>query len=770
MPRVAPIQASFNSGEWSPLMYGRVDLDAYKSAMVTCLNQIPLIQGGVTRRPGTYWAAEVKDSAAETRVIGFEYSTTQAYVLELGNLYARFFRNNGPVMETAQNITGVSQGNPGVLTYAGADPANGDVFYLSGTGGMTELNGRFVTVANVNAVANTFELTDQAGNIDTSAFAAYTAGGTMERFYTIATPYATADLFQLKFTQSADVLYVAHPGYKPRKITRTAHTAWTVSTIPFLDGPYLNVNATATTLTLSATTGSVTVTASAVTGINNDTGFQATDVGRLIRWKDPAGKWTWLTITAYTSTTVVTATISGADASAGTATVNWRLGLWSDTTGYPGCVTFFEDRLCWAGSTSAPQRIDMSKSGDYENMAPTAADGTVAADNAVSITLNSNDVQIIRWMSDDEKGLMVGTVGAEWKVSPSAQSEALSPTNVAAKPSTYYGSANMMPVKAGKAALFVQRAGRKVRELAYIYEVDGFRSPNMTFLSEHVTRSGVKDMAYQQEPQSVIWAPRNDGVMAGFTYERDQKVLAWHRHIIGGYSNAGHTADAKVESVCTIPSADGTRDDLWLVVNRYIGGRTRRYIEYLTKPWERGDTAADAIHVDCALTYDGAAAAAITGAHHLAGETVKIMADGAAHPDVTVTANGKITLSRSASVVQVGYGYNSDGELLRPEAGAANGTAQGKTMRTHQLTLRFHDTGGVQVGANFNASGSGSLKALVFRQSTDTTGAAVPLFSGDYKVTWNGDWTTENYVCWRNNSVFPHTILAAMPELNTSDR
>lgn len=772
MARVAPLQASFNSGEWSPLMFGRVDLDAYKSALATCLNQLLLVQGGVLRRPGSYFASEVKDSTKATRVVGFEYSTTQAYVLEFGDLYFRPFRNNGPVLLAAQNVVAVSKANPGVLEYAGSDTyANGDVVYLSGIGGMTELNGRFVKVAGVNAGANTFQLTDMAGsNIDTSGFTTYTSGGTLQEHYTVTTTYAEADLFNLKFAQSADVLYVAHPSYAPRKITRTAHTTWTINTIDFLDGPYLNTNATGTTLTLSGTTGSVTVTASAATGINSDAGFASTDVGRLIRWKDPANNWTWLQITGWTSTTQVTATIRGANASAGTATVNWRLGVWSATTGYPGAVTFFEDRLCWAGSTGSPQRIDMSKSSDYENMSPTAAAGTVADDNAVSVTLNSTDVQVIRWLSSDEKGLTAGTSSAEWIVRPSSTSSALSPTNISAKPSTYYGSANVAPIKAGKAALFVQRAGRKVRELAYVFEVDGFRSPNMSFLSEHITLSGIKELAYQQEPHSTMWAVRNDGVLAGFTYERDQKVLGWHRHTLGGYSNAGQTATALVESACVIPSADGTRDELWMVVKRYIGGRTRRYVEYLTKAWERGDTPEDAIHVDCALTYDGASTATITGAHHLAGETVKIMADGAAQPDVTVTANGVITLAAAASVVQIGYGYNSDGQMLRPEAGSQDGTAQGKPMRTHAAVFRLHDTLGLKVGANFDSSGSGSLKPLIFRQSTDTTGAAVPLFSGDKEVTWNGDWSTENYHCWRNDSVFPHTILAVAPRLNTSDK
>ncbi len=765
MPKVSPNQTSFNSGEWSPLMYGRVDLDPYKSAMAICLNAYPLVQGGWTRRPGTYVVEEAKDSTKATRVVRFEFSTTQAYVIEFGDLYMRFYRNNGPVLLTAQDITGISKANPGVLTYNGSDTYTaGDVVYISGIVGMTELNGRFARVGTVDAGANTFTLLDMAGsNINTTDFTTWSSGGTVAEHYTVTTPYVEADLFNLKFIQSADVLYVTHPSYAPRKISRSAHTTWTIGVITFLDGPYLITNTSATTLTLSATTGSVTVTAS------NPVFTVTTDIGRLIRWKDGAGNWTWLTITATASTTSVTATISGPDASAGTATVNWRLGVWSITTGYPACVTFYEDRLCWAGATNSPQRIDMSKTGDYENMAPSNAAGTVAADNAVGITLNSNDVQVIRWMTNDEKGLLVGTTSSEWIVRPSTATEALSPTNVSAKESTYYGSSAVSPIKAGKATLFVQRSGRKLRELAYIYEVDGFRSPNMTLLSEHITLSGIKDMAYQQEPHSIVWIPRVDGVLAGFTYERDQKALGWHRHTLGGFSNSGHTATALVESACSIPSADGTRNEVWMVVKRYIGGRSRRYIEYMTKPWDRGDAQEDAIHLDCAMTYDGSATSSITGAHHLAGETVKVWADGAVRPDVVVSANGVITLDHNASVVQVGYGYNSDGQLLRPEAGAADGTAQGKLQRTHNIVLRLHETAGIKVGANFSTTGSGKLTALPFRQTTDATATAVALFSGDKETKWEGDYTTENYVCWRMDHPGPGTVLSVMPKLATQD-
>ena len=229
----------------------------------------------------------------------------------------------------------------------------------------------------------------------------------------LITTYVEADLFKLQFSQSADVLYVTHPDYPPRKIERASDTSWSTTDITFIDGPYFNTNATDTTLGLSATTGSVTVTASAVTGINNDTGFQTTDVGRLIRWEDAAGNWTYLTITAHTSTTVVTATIDGPDASATTATTTWRLGIWSETTGYPATSTFHQNRLGFAGATDTPQRVDLSRTGDFENFAPTEPDGTVADDYGATTTLSADTVNSIQWIVDDEKGLVVGTVGGE---------------------------------------------------------------------------------------------------------------------------------------------------------------------------------------------------------------------------------------------------------------------------------------------------------------------------------------------------------------------
>lgn len=761
MPKVSPAQENFNAGELSPLLYGRRSLEKYKNAMKTCKNHILRLQGAASTKPGTYYAATVKDSSKATRVVRFEYSVTQAYIIEFGDQYLRFFKDHAQITATGQNITGITKANPAVVTYSGADTyANGDKIVITGVLGMTEVNNREFTVANVDTGANTFELS----GVNSSAYTTYSSAGTVSEIYSITTPYLEADLFELKFTQSADTLYIFHPDYAPRKLTRSGHTSWTLSTISFQDGPYLPTNAETTTLTLSGTTGSVTVTASAVTGINDDTGFQTTDVGRLIRWKDPANNWTWLTITARASTTSITATISGPDASAGTATTNWRLGVWSDTTGYPGTGTFYEDRLMAAGCTSYPQRIDGSKSGDYENMAPTAAAGTVADDNAVAFTLNSSDVNVIRWLADDEKGLLAGTVRGEWLIRPSAQSEALTPTNISAKQSTRHGSANVQPVKAGRSTLFVQRQKRKLRELMYMFEVDGFRAPDASLLSAHITAGGITQLAYQEEPINIVWAVRGDGALLGLTYDRDQEVAGWHRHILGGAFGSG---DSVVESVAVIPAPDGLREELWLVVKRTINGSTVRTIEYMAKMFEDDvDDQVDAFCVDCGLTYDSSPTTTITGLYHLEGQEVTILADGATHPNKTVSA-GKITLDIASSVVHVGLGYECDAELLPFEAGSADGTAQGKKRKAHRVVFNVQNAGSFKVGSELTAA---KLQTVTFRKSTDPTAAATPLYSGITEVVWNGGYDPEESICWRQDLPLPLTVRAVMPQMITQDR
>lgn len=700
MPKASPAQTNFTAGELSPRLEGRVDLSKYFNGARRLLNVVPQQQGGAQRRSGFRHVGEVKNSAQRTALLPFEFNVEQAYVLEFGDFYCRFYRNHGRILD------------------------------------------------NEDAV------------------------------YEISTPYAQAELFDgdgrclIKTAQSADVLYLCHPDYPPHTLSRSGHTNWSLEQLSFRDGPYLSTNTTAVTLTSSSGT-----VGSGRTLTSSGDIFASTDVGRVVRKKNGGG-WGWGVITGFNSASQVTWEIKSAVAAS--ASTEWRLGVWSGTTGFPTCVTFFQDRLYLAGARLYPQRLDGSVSGDYTNFAPSkSSDGTVEDSHAVAFTLNANNVNVIRWMIDDEKGLVVGSVGGEWLVSPSSLGEALTPSNIQARRSTTRGSANVQPVQASDAILFVQRAGRKLRELAYVFEADGFRSPDMTLLAEHISEGGIIALAYQQEPDSVVWAVRGDGVLLGMTYEREQDVIGWHRHIIGGSGNQERSVPAKVESIAVIPSPDGSRDELWAVIQRWVGEEVRRYVEFMEAPFaapERGAMQttdayretilarqADAFFVDSGLTYNGSSTSVISGLEHLEGETVQVLADGAVHPDQRVEA-GEIQLAVPASVAQVGLGYRSLVETARLEAGAADGTAQGKTKRIHRVVVRLHQT----LGALFGPSPD-QLDRLEFRGAADLMDRPPPLFDGDKVVDWPGDYETEGRMTLVQDQPLPLTLLAIFPQVHTQD-
>lgn len=770
MVRASPIKTAFNAGEYSPIMEGHINLERFPDSCRLLQNLIALKQGPAVRRGGTKFVKEVKTSADDTVLIPFEFNVTQAYQIEVGDQYFRFYTSNAVITETAQNITGITKANPAVVTYSGADNyANGDEVFISGVGGMTEVNGKFFLVANVDTGANTFEIQDIDGNdIDSTAYTAYTSSGTVAEVYTVTSPYSAADLLDAnglpnyQYAQSADVMYLVHGDYETRSLTRTANTSWAVNTMDFIDGPYLTENDTTTTLGLSGTSGSVTVTASSTTGINGGDGFKSTDVGRLIRWKDNGNDWTWLKITAWTSTTVVTADIKGDAPATGMATTSWRLGVYSETTGYPKVITFFQDRVLLAGSSSYPDRYDLTKTGGYSDtefqFAPSDRDGTVTDDAAITGTLQSGQVNTIQWAGTDDRGLVIGTAKREWIVRPSTSNEVLTPSNAKADPFSSIGSAAIQPIQAESGTVFVQRARRRIHDIVYSFERDSLKPRDLTLPSEHITRTGVCEIKFQQEPINTIWARRTDGLLIGYTYYPDEAVFAAHRHVIGG--------DGKVKSISVIPSSDGSRDELWMIVERTINSVTRKYIEYMTRYYEDDIDKEDAFHVDCGLTYDSTATATVTGLDHLEGETVKVLVDGKSHPDLTVT-NGAITLANdiTASVIQVGFSNTWAFRSQRIEAGSQDGTSQGKTKRITGFVVRLLNTLGLYYGPD-----SSNTDEYDFNQGKEYD-EDLALFSGDTDfLRWPDGHNTDGVIYLSHDGAFPAAILAIMPTLTTYDR
>lgn len=765
MSRASTIQNAFNAGELSDLLLGRQDVQKYASGLYVCLNAIPLTQGAWTRRPGTAFLFQCKHHDKVARLLPFQYSVTQTYILEFGHQYIRFFTDHGILTKTAQSITAISKAAQAVLTYSGADTyANGERVIVVDVGGMTQVNNREFIVSDLDSGANTFKLKDSSGSyVDSTNYDTYTTGGTVAEILEVTTTFAEADLSEIRITQSADTLFILHPDFAPQKLVRVSATSWTLSNLTFTDGPYDSLNVTSTTLSPSAATGSgITITASAATGINQDTGFQASDVGRLIRLRE-GSTWGYAEITTVGSTVSVTADVLSTLTNTNAKT-NWRLGIWSNTTGWPRCGTFYDDRLFFAGAERYPQRLDGSKTGVYTNFSPTDTSGTVADDNAVAFTLNADDVNAIRWLAPNEKGLLAGTSRGEWQVRPSSLNEALTPTNITAKPVTRHGSSTVAPVSAGKAVLFVQRASRKIRELAYVFEVDGFKAPDMSLLAEHITRPSIDEIAYQEQPQAVLWGTRGDGVLLGMTYERDQDVVAWHRHELGGSSSSDGGDIPVVESVAVVPSPDTTHDELYMIVQRYVNGGTKRYVEYLSSMWAVGDEQEDAFYVDAGWTQiDSPATDTVTGLWHLEGQTVGVYVDGMTHPNVTVS-NGKATLDRTGSIKTVGHFYNSDGQTMPIEGGAQDGSAQGKTKRIHRLGFWLVDTLGLKYGTDAD-----NLTEILSRIWGDAHGTATPLFTGVVREPFAGEYDRIGQVYWRADGPFPATVLAAMPQFATAD-
>jgi len=674
MARVAVQLTNFTGGELSPRLDGRNDLQKYPTGCKTLENMIVYPHGSAARRSGSQFVAEVKDSSKETRLIPFEFSTTQTYMLEFGEQYIRFYKDNGQIL----------------------------------------------------------------------------SGGSA---YEISSPYLESELFDIKYAQSADVMYLCHPNHPVKKLARTGHTSWSLTSVEFTNGPFMDHNIETTTMTASHTNAGQTgtLTLSSTTGVNSNQGWLSTDVGRLVHMLDGHVK-----ITGYTSTTVVNMEVIS-DISNGSATTDFALGSFSDTTGYPSCVTFFEQRLVFAATLSQPQTLFFSKSGDYENMDDNYH-GVVADDDSIIYTIASNQVNAIRFMTAT-RTLIIGTAGGEFAVSGGGTDIAITPTNILIKKQSNNGAANVDALAVGNATLFLQRARRKLRELAYNFDVDGYVAPDLTILAEHISEGGFKQLSYQQEPNQVIWCARNDGQLVGLTYQREQQVVAWHRHIFGGVFGSSNSV---CDSVATIPT-DDSEYQTWVIVKRTINGATKRYVEYIHQYDfdETDDTSFN--FLDSQLSYDGSAVTNISGLAHLEGQTVSVLADGATHPD-KVVSSGAIVLERAASKVKVGLSYTSLLQTMRIDAGAQNGTSQSKTKRIYEITARLYESIGVEIGPDLT-----NMERIPFRSSANAMNSGINVFTGDKEIEFRGNYETDGFIFVRQTQPLPLTILSLYPKLQTND-
>lgn len=827
MPRVNPYRAAFNSGELSPRMAARVDFGKYSNAADLMENFLPLAEGGAMRRPGTKYVAEVKDSSKSTRLRQFEFSNTQAYIVEMGDLYMRFYRDQGQLfaLTTDASITngdfasdltgwtdqdtgtGVSAWNAlGMGLDAGGATSGTDVAWREQSVTISAAYDEQVHVLKFDVIGDPGDvvelrigtsstgeeiLTDQEFGVGYHTYE-FTPGDTNTTFYIgfrnnaqnkeiyvdnisflsnaaieITTPYVEADLFGIEGPQNSDTLYLFHEegNYPVYTLTRSGHHSWSLERVLFIDGPYLDVNITGVTMTPSASTGNdITITASGAA-------FVSTDVGRLIRIDNPSSgvDWGYAQIVGFTSSTVVTADVKR-DFGTTNADANWALGAWSDTTSHPHYGTFFEQRLWACSTTDQPQHIWASQRTLFNDMTPDSDpttdgvfDGTIEADDAFAYEIAADEVNHPVWLSPG-RDLVIGTTGGEWVVGHSNSNAQVTALDVQITRHTRHGSAHIAPVRVGDAVLFVHRGRRKIREFAFRFQSDSNRAVDLTQIAHHITRPSLIEMAFQHEPNNILWTVRSDGQLPTMTYLRDEEVVGWGRQIIGGSFSSG---DAVAESVASIPGNSTTssedREEVWMIVKRTIDGATKRYIEFLEGDFETGDTQEDAHYVDSGLVYDGAATTTITGLDHLEGETVSVWGDGSVLPDETVSS-GQITVDQSVSKAIVGLKYTSKLRSLKWFDGAAAGTGVGKTKRIYNVVLVILNGHVFKIGKNAT-----NLVEYDFREVSDEMDTAVPLFTGEREINIEGDTTSDPRLEIHIDVPAPFTLLGWGPRIDMKE-
>lgn len=754
---------SFNSGELSPFLDALTSLDKYRSGCRLLENNILLPYGGAVRRPGTQYLGAAKNSNTRCRLIGFNFSTTTNFVLEVGHEYIRFW-SNGAIVESSPS---------------------------------TPLE--------------------------------------------VATPYQEAELRQIQYIQINDLVYLVHPNHAPRKLSRLSDTSWTIAEIDWTWPAFLDENIKDTTITPSATTGSITLAAS-------DDLFEYSHVGafyRIAHRRDTAyvektldatngnssnlkvlgswelttyGSWhgvlnvqrsydggtSWETIrtyesassgernvsttgdedkqallrlvwtkagsgtsspnarleagdnriygvvqiTAVASATSATATVIN-DLQANTATTLWAEGAFSEKQGYPRTVALHEQRLLFGGTLSRPLTVWGSVVDDFENFRFNSND-----DGAFAFTLSSNESNPINWIVS-QTSLLIGTAGNEWTLGASDSSQVLSPTNVQAKFQSSFGSKYMQARLVNEVIIFTQRNGRKARELTYSFEKDGWRAPDLTILAEHITKGELLETAFQQQPDAIYWGITGDGVLIGMTYERDQNVVGWHRHSTQG----------EFESVATI-YGDGGSDELWMVVKREVDGSTVRYIERMYPDYRAALDDEDKDnwwYLDCAkkVEFSPSQSDAVTGFDHLEGLTVNILGDGATSP-ARIVESGGLTLQSPVTSAVIGLPFTSTLRPMKLDAQLQDGTAQGRRARIHEIVARFYKS----LGGEFSTDGE-TWNIISARDIDDNMDESPPVFTGDRKLITGANYADSADLWIRQREPVPLVILALIPKWNT---
>ena len=653
MANIRTLERSFGGGELTPEFFGRIDDVKYQTGLAKCRNFITLPHGPATNRPGTAYVREVKTSAKRTRLIPFSYSTTQTMVLEFGDQYVRFHTNGSTLMgatretltngEFATNITGWTNASTSPATIAW-DAGSAGRLKLDSAGAATVARQQFTTVVGVTYTVTidiqttsvNLRLGTSAGGTQYFSYAllptglstyTFTATGTTAWVdihsasvnyiksisitgvedatipYEVSTPYLEADLFDLHYVQSADVLTICHPNYAPRELRRLGANNWTLNTILFVSSLLApSTVSAAATVGSGSTTYSYKVTAVGENGLDESLASSAANVNNnllttgnknTISWSGVVGAVRYNiykqengSLYGYIGQSDGTSFVDDNIAGNIALTPPLSYNPFTSSGNYPGAVSYFEQRRCFAGTLNAPQNIWLTRTGTESNLTyslPTQDDDSI---NFRVAAREANTIRHIVPMNN----LILLTSSAEWRVG--AGVDALTPTTVSVKPQSYVGGSNVQPVIVNNNLIYAAARGGHMRELAYNWQASGYITGDLCLRAPHLFDGlTIVDLAYAKAPQPIVWAVSSNGKLLGLTYIPEQQVGGWHHH----------DTDGTFESCCVVAEAD--EDRLYVVVKRTVDGSSKRFVERMASRFFA--TQSDAFFVDNGATFDG---------------------------------------------------------------------------------------------------------------------------------------------------------------------
>jgi hypothetical protein len=591
-------------------------------------------------------------------------------------------------------------------------------------------------------------------------FRFHTDGGTVLSGgspYELANPYAEADLFDLHYVQSADVLTLTHPGYAPRELRRLGATNWTLTTVAF--GSPIAAPGTPTVVASGHTavkyTYTYVVTAIAADGISESTASTSASAGGNLLETGGIVTISWGAVTGATRYNVYKlqgGLLGYIGQTTGTSIVDDNIAadlsktpptyetVFNASGEYPAAVSYFEQRRCFAGTINKPQNIWMTRSGTESDMSYSLP---ITDSDRISFRVAAREANTIRHIVPMSQLLLL-TSSAEWRVT-SVNSDAITPTSISVKPQSYVGASNVQPVIVNNTLLYGAARGGHVRELAYNWQASGFITGDLSLRAPHLFDNyDIVDMAYAKAPQPLVWFVSSSGALLGLTYIPEQGVGAWHQH----------DTDGVFESCAVV--AEGAEDRLYCIVRRTVGGVTKRFVERMAS--RQFATQADAFFVDCGATYSGAATTTISGLGHIEGKVVNILADGAVHPQRTVIG-GAITLDNAASKVQIGLPIIADLQTLPAVMQIDGAFGQGRYKNVNKAWLRVYRSGGIFVGPDAD-------KLVEAKQRTDEIYGLPPrLKSEEIPITVTPSWDDSGQIFIRQSAPLPLTVVSLTLEI-----